>query len=148
MLERIQSKRNTAPLLVEVQICTVILEISKAVSQKTGNQFTPRSSNTTLGHILKGCSIISQGHLFNHVHSSIISNCQNLKQPRCPSTEEWAEKMWYIYTVEYYSMVIKKMTSRNLQANRQNQKKIILREVTKTPKEKNGMFSYINQHKM
>ena len=25
------------------------------------------------------------------------------KQPRCPSTDEWIKKLWYIYTVEYYS---------------------------------------------
>jgi hypothetical protein len=25
------------------------------------------------------------------------------KVPRCPSTEEWMQKMWYIYTVGYYS---------------------------------------------
>jgi hypothetical protein len=25
------------------------------------------------------------------------------KEPRCPSTEEWMQKMWYIYTMEYYS---------------------------------------------
>jgi hypothetical protein len=24
------------------------------------------------------------------------------KQPRCPSIEEWIQKMWYIYTMEYY----------------------------------------------
>jgi hypothetical protein len=24
------------------------------------------------------------------------------KEPRCPSTEEWIQKMWYIYTMEYY----------------------------------------------
>ena len=23
-------------------------------------------------------------------------------QPRCPSTDEWIEKMWYIYAMEYY----------------------------------------------
>ena len=28
---------------------------------------------------------------------------RNWKQPRCPSTEEWTEKMWYIYAMEYYS---------------------------------------------
>ena len=27
------------------------------------------------------------------------------KQPRCPSTEEWIQKMWYIYTMEYYSAI-------------------------------------------
>jgi hypothetical protein len=33
---------------------------------------------------------------------------RSLKEPRCPSTEEWIQKMWYIYTMEYYS-AIKKM---------------------------------------
>ena len=36
----------------------------------------------------------------------IVSTC---KQPRCPLTNEWIKKEWYIYTVEYYS-VIKKNT--------------------------------------
>jgi hypothetical protein len=27
------------------------------------------------------------------------------KEPRCPSTEEWVHKMWYIYTMEYYSAI-------------------------------------------
>ena len=30
------------------------------------------------------------------------------KQPRCHSTEEWIHKLWYIYTMEYYSAVKKK----------------------------------------
>ena len=27
------------------------------------------------------------------------------KQPKYPSTEEWIKKMWYIYTMEYYSVI-------------------------------------------
>ena len=27
------------------------------------------------------------------------------KQPRCPSTDEWVKKLWYIYTMEYYSAI-------------------------------------------
>ena len=27
------------------------------------------------------------------------------KQPRCPLTEEWIKKLWYIYTMEYYSAI-------------------------------------------
>jgi hypothetical protein len=27
------------------------------------------------------------------------------KEPRCPSTEGWIQKMWYIYTMEYYSAI-------------------------------------------
>ena len=30
------------------------------------------------------------------------------KQPKCPSTDEWIQKMWHIYTIEYYSTIKKK----------------------------------------
>ena len=33
------------------------------------------------------------------------------KQPRCPSTDEWIKKLWYIYTMEYYSSIKKECTS-------------------------------------
>ena len=29
------------------------------------------------------------------------------KQPKCPSTDEWIKKMWYIYTMEYFSAIKK-----------------------------------------
>ena len=29
------------------------------------------------------------------------------KQPRCPSADEWIRKLWYIYTMEYYSAIEK-----------------------------------------
>jgi hypothetical protein len=33
----------------------------------------------------------------------IIARC--LKEPRCPSTEKWIQKIWYICTVEYYAAI-------------------------------------------
>jgi hypothetical protein len=33
----------------------------------------------------------------------IIARSQ--KEPRCPSTVDWIQKMWYIYTMEYYSAI-------------------------------------------
>jgi hypothetical protein len=30
---------------------------------------------------------------------------RNWKQPSCPSTNEWIKKMWYIYTMDYYSAI-------------------------------------------
>jgi hypothetical protein len=32
----------------------------------------------------------------------IVISCEEL---RCPSTEEWIQKMWYIYTMEYYAVL-------------------------------------------
>ena len=29
------------------------------------------------------------------------------KQPKCPSTDEWIKKMWYMHTMEYYSVMKK-----------------------------------------
>ena len=29
------------------------------------------------------------------------------KQPRCPSADEWIRKLWYIFTIEYYSAIKK-----------------------------------------
>jgi hypothetical protein len=30
---------------------------------------------------------------------------RSCKEPRCLSTEAWIQKMWYIYTMEYYSAI-------------------------------------------
>ena len=32
------------------------------------------------------------------------------KQPRCPLTDEWLQKLWYINTIEYYSAIKKNNT--------------------------------------
>ena len=37
--------------------------------------------------------------------ASLITISRTWKQPRCPSTDEWVEKLWYIYTMEYYSAI-------------------------------------------
>ena len=34
--------------------------------------------------------------------AALFITTRNWKEPRCPSTEEWIQKMWYIYTMEYY----------------------------------------------
>ena len=77
--EDIWSKENISLLLMGVQTCPVTLGINMAVSQLIGNQSTSKPSYTTLGHKLKGCSIIPQGHLLNYVQRSFIHNRQNLK---------------------------------------------------------------------
>jgi hypothetical protein len=34
---------------------------------------------------------------------ALFTIARSWKQPRCPSPEEWIQKMWYIYTMEYYT---------------------------------------------
>jgi hypothetical protein len=84
-----------------LQACTTTLEISLAVPQKTGHSTTGRSSNTSPEDVPTGnkdiCSTMFIAPLF------IIA--RSWKEPRCPSTEEWIQKMWYICTMEYYSAI-------------------------------------------
>ena len=64
------------------------------------------------------------------------------KQPKCPSTDEWIKKMWYIYTMEYYS-AIKKNEIMPFAATWMNLDIIILSEVSQTEKDKYHMVSLI-----
>ena len=34
--------------------------------------------------------------------AALFTIVKTWKQPKCPSTDEWIKKMWYIYTMEYY----------------------------------------------
>ena len=40
--------------------------------------------------------------MFNAV---LFTIARTWKQPKCPSTDEWIKRMWYIYTMEYYSAI-------------------------------------------
>ena len=33
--------------------------------------------------------------------AAVFTIVRSWKQPKCPSTEEWIKKLWYIYTMEY-----------------------------------------------
>jgi hypothetical protein len=37
--------------------------------------------------------------------AALFITARSWKQPRCPSMEEWIQKMWYIYPMEYYSAI-------------------------------------------
>ena len=37
--------------------------------------------------------------------AALFTIAKTWKQPKCPSTDEWIKKMWYIYMMEYYSAI-------------------------------------------
>ena len=57
------------------------------------------------------------------------------KQPRCPLTDEWIKKLWYIYIMEYYS-AIKRNTSESGLMRWMNLEPIIQSEVSQKEKDK------------
>jgi hypothetical protein len=64
------------------------------------------------------------------------------KQPRCPTTDEWIKKMWYLCTMEFYS-VMKKNEILSFSSKWMELENIIVSEVNQTQKTKNRMFSLL-----
>jgi len=65
------------------------------------------------------------------------------KEPICPSTEEWIQKMWYIYTMEYYS-AIKNNDFMKLVGKWMDLENLILSEINHSQMSKDGMHSLIS----
>jgi len=65
------------------------------------------------------------------------------KQPKYPLTEDWIRKMWYIYTMEYYS-AIKKNEIVPSAATWMELETLILSEVSQKEKDKYHMLSLIS----
>uniref|UniRef100_A0A8C3YJ34 DUF1725 domain-containing protein n=1 Tax=Catagonus wagneri TaxID=51154 RepID=A0A8C3YJ34_9CETA len=40
--------------------------------------------------------------------AALYTIAKTWKQPKCPSKEAWIKKIWYIYTMEYYSAIKRK----------------------------------------
>ena len=64
------------------------------------------------------------------------------KQPRCPSADEGIRKLWYIYTMEYYS-AIKKNTFESVLMRWMKLEPIIQSEVSQKEKHQNSIIKHI-----
>jgi hypothetical protein len=64
------------------------------------------------------------------------------KLPRCPTSDEWIKKMWYLYTMEFYS-AMKKNEILSFTGKWIELENIILSKVSQTYEAKNCMFSLI-----
>ena len=62
------------------------------------------------------------------------------KQPKCPSIDEWIKKIWYIYTVEYYSAIRK---NEILVVRWMDLETVIQSEVSQKEKNKYRMLTHI-----
>jgi hypothetical protein len=74
---------------------------------------------------------------------AIFIIARSWKEPRCPSTEEWIQKMRYIYTREYYS-AIKNSDFMEFTGKGMELENIILSDVTQSQRNKQSMYSLIN----
>ena len=65
------------------------------------------------------------------------------KQPRCPSTNEWIKKLWYIHTMEYYS-AIKREAFESVLMRWMNLEPIIQSEESQKEKDKYRVLTHIH----
>uniref|UniRef100_A0A8C8ZBU6 DUF1725 domain-containing protein n=1 Tax=Prolemur simus TaxID=1328070 RepID=A0A8C8ZBU6_PROSS len=63
------------------------------------------------------------------------------KQPKCPSIHEWISKLWYMYTMEYYSAIRNNDDTTSLWFSWRELEPIILSEVSQEWKNKHHMYS-------
>ena len=96
---------------------TRIAKITKADKNKGSQGCGEIRTLTIASGLLYDTAIILLGiypREMKHVHTKtcvqvfiivLFIKATAWKQPKCPSTHEWTNKMWYIYTVEYYSSI-------------------------------------------
>ena len=70
--------------------------------------------------------------------AALFTTARTWKEPRCPSPDEWIRKLWYIYTMEYYSP-IKRNAFKSVIMMWMNLEPVIQKEVSQKEKDK---YSY------
>ena len=76
--------------------------------------------------------------------AALFSTAKTWKQPKYPSTEEWINNMWYIYTMEYYSAIKRnKMLIVPFAATCMDLETVVLSEISQTQKDKCHIISLI-----
>ena len=74
--------------------------------------------------------------------AALFTIARTWKQPRCPSTDEWKKKLWYINAVEYYS-AIERNTFESVPMRRINLEPIKQSETSHKEKNKYGILTHI-----
>ena len=74
--------------------------------------------------------------------AALFTIARTQKQPRCPSTDEWIKKLWYIYTMEYYA-AIKRNAFESVLMRWVNLEPIIQSEVSQKEKDKYHILTHI-----
>jgi len=145
MLASMWRKRNNPPLLVGLQACTTTLEISLVVSQKIGHSIPEYPAIPLLGIYPEDIPTYKKDTCSTMFIEALFIIARSWKEPRCPSTEEWIQKMWYIYTMEYYS-AIKRNEFMKFLSKWMDLEGIILSEVTQSQRNSHNMYSLISRY--
>jgi hypothetical protein len=97
--------QDIPPLLVGLQAGTTTLKISLAVPQQIRHSTTEDPVIPLLGIYPEDVPTCNKDMCSTMFIAALFIIARRWKEPRCPSTGEWVQKMWYIYTMEYYPLL-------------------------------------------
>ena len=104
MLERVWRKENPLTLLVGIQTSTATMENSVGFLKKLEIELLYDPAIPLLG--IHTEETRSERDMCTPMFiAALFTIASTWKQPRCPSADEWIRKLWYIYTMEYYSAI-------------------------------------------
>ena len=134
-------KGNLFALMAGMQTGAATVENSMEISQKIKNE-TALSSDPSYGYLFKETQDINlKVYIHPHVDCSVIHNSQAMEAPQVPIRRQVGKKLWYVYTMEYYS-AMKKKTLPFVPAW-MDLEGIILSEISQTEKDKYHIISLI-----
>ena len=85
---------------------------------------------------------LKKTHVLRCSLQALFTIARTGKQPRCPLTDEWMKKLWYICTMEYYS-AIKRNAFESVLMRWMNLEPIIQSEVSQKEKDKYSILTHI-----
>ena len=109
MLERMWRKGNPSALLVGMQTGVATVGNSMEFPQKLQMELPFDPAIPLLGLCHENPETPIQKNLCTPMFiAAQFTIAKYWKQPKCPSVNEWIKKLWYIYTMEYYTAERKK----------------------------------------
>ena len=106
MLKRVWRKGNPLTLLVGMQTSTATMENSVRFLKKLEIEL-PYDPTIPMLSIHTEETRMERDMCTPMFITALFIIARTWKQPRCPSAYEWIRKLWYIYTMEYYSAIKK-----------------------------------------
>ena len=79
--------------------------------------------------------------------AALFTIARTWKKPRCPSTDEWIKKLWYIYTMGYYS-AMKRNSFESVLMRWMDLEPVVHSEVSQKEKDKNCILTHIESRRM
>ena len=141
MLERVWRKGNPLTLLLECKLVQLLCRTVWRFLKKLEIELPYDPAIPLLG-IHTEEPRIERDTCTPMFITALFITARTCKQPRCPSADEWIRKLWFIYTMEYYS-AIKKNTFESVLMRWMKLEPIIQSEVSQKEKHQYSVLMHI-----